>query len=155
MIIEEMNFETQDYVYVAGEAAMTDPEQIAQAMGAAFGKAFEFMEAAEVSALSPPITVYTEMPGANMTFRCGFFVASEDASKAEGGVQADQIPEGKALHAVHVGPFTNMNQTHGALWAHAKANGLSSAMPVWEIYIDDPNETDEDELRTEIYHSLG
>lgn len=155
MDIQEMNFEAQDYVYVAGDAPMTDPEEIAQAMWAAFGKAFEFLNAAGVSVLSPPISVYTEMPGARMTFRCGFFVTAEDAAKASGDVQADQIPEGKALHAVHVGPFTNLNQTHGAIWAHAKAQGLTSAMPVWEIYIDDPNETDEDQLRTEIYHSLG
>lgn len=155
MDIEEKTFDAQDYIYVSGEAPMTDPAEIAKAMGAAFGQAFEFLGTAGISAMSPPISVYTEMPGERMTFRCGFFVSAEDAVKAEGGVAADQLPAGKALHALHVGPFTDMNQTHGAIWAHAKANGLASAMPVWEIYIDDPNETDEDQLRTEIYHSLG
>lgn len=155
MTIEEMTFSAQDYVYVEGDVPMTNPEQIAEAMGVAFGKASAFLQSTGITPLSSPICVYTEMPGEKMTFRCGFFVSSEDAMRTSDEVRADQIPACSALHTIHVGPYTNMNQTHSALWAHAKANGLTSAMPVWEIYIDDPNETEQSTLRTEIYHALG
>ncbi|SHH68125.1 GyrI-like domain-containing protein [Cognatishimia maritima] len=155
MDISEKSFDAQDYLYVAGEAALMDGKAIADAMGAAFGTAFGFLGSAGIEPLSAPISVYTEMPGKKMTFRCGFFVSPEDAAKASGDVSADVIPATKALHALHVGPYMNMNQTHGAIWAHAKAKGLTSAMPVWEIYIDDPQKTAPEELRTEIYHSLG
>jgi len=154
MDILEQSLETQHYIYVAGEAAMNDPAQIAQAMGSAFGKAFSAMGPAGITPTSAPISVYTEMPGERMTFRCGFFVSPEDAGKVEGELEADQIPAGKVLHAIHVGPFTNLNQTHGAIWGHAKAAGLSSSMPVWEVYLDDPEQVDPEELRTAVYHSL-
>lgn len=155
MQIEEKTFKKQHYIYVAGQAPMMDAKAIAHAMGSAFGQAFGFLNSAEITALSSPISVYTKMPGAKMKFRCGFFVSREDAKKAEGDVKAGKIPPCTALHALHVGPYRNMNQTHGAIWAHAKANGLASAMPVWEIYIDDPEKTPPEELRTEIYHSLA
>lgn len=155
MNIDERDFEAQDYIYVAGDAPMMDGKAIADAMGAAFGTAFGFLSNADITPLSPPISVYTEMPGKRMTFRCGFFVSPEDAAKAAGDVSSDQIPACKALHALHIGPYMNMNQTHGALWAHAKSKGMASSMPVWEIYIDHPEETASDQLRTEIYHSLA
>ena len=143
------------YIYVAGEVEMSDGLAIAQAMGAAFMQAYGFIQSAGIDALSAPISVYTEMPSAKMVFRCGFFVTEEDAVKAEGEIKADQIPACKALHALHVGPYMNMKDTHGAIWAHAKASGLSSTMPVWEVYIDDPEKVEPEKLQTEIYHSLA
>ena len=90
-----------------------------------------------------------------MAFRSGLFVSEADGQKGEGEIQADKIPACKALHAMHVGPYVDMKLTHGAIWAHAKASGLASTMPVWEIYIDDPEKTAPEELRTEIYHALA
>ena len=57
--------------------------------------------------------------------------------------------------ATHVGPYSNLNQSHGALWKYMETEGIPGAMPVWEIYIDDPDGTDEDKLRTEIYRAIG
>ncbi|MDC0738091.1 GyrI-like domain-containing protein [Cognatishimia sp. SS12] len=155
MNIEKKNFETQHYMYIAGESPMNDGEAIAQSMGAAFAQAFAALGSAGITATSPPITVYTEMPGEKMTFRCGFFVSADDADKATEAAACASIPAGDALYAQHVGPFSDLNQTHGAIWAHAKASGLASAMPVWEIYLDDPNEVEPEALRTEVFHRLG
>jgi effector-binding domain-containing protein len=155
MSIEERVFQEQDYIYAEGTAPMNDGAAIAQAMGSAFGQAFGFMQQAGITPLSPPISVYTEMPGAEMTFRCGFFVAPEDTGKISGGIQADKIPACSAFHTLHKGAYNSLNQSHGAIWAHAKSIGKASVMPVWEIYVNDPQETDEADLRTEIYHAIG
>lgn len=155
MNIETREFDAQDYIYVEGRAPMSDGAAIAKAMGDAFGQAFGFLQQSGITPLSAPISVYTEMPGAEMTFRSGFFVVAEDAAKAAGDIKAAQIPACSALHALHTGPYMSLNQTHGAIWDHAKAQGLSNAMPVWEIYIDDPQETDAESLRTEVYHALA
>jgi len=48
-----------------------------------------------------------------------------------------------------------LNKTHGALWAHMEAEKIDGAMPVWEVYIDDPGDTPEATLRTEIYRAIG
>ncbi len=90
-----------------------------------------------------------------MKFRAAVFVTEEDAKKAEGSVKAAVMEAGDALTTTHVGPYANMNQSHKALWDYADKEGLSKAMPVWEIYVDDPTSTPEAELRTEIFHALG
>ncbi|MGH1466897.1 MAG: GyrI-like domain-containing protein [Cognatishimia sp.] len=154
MEIETREFEAQHYIYIAGSAPMMDAAAIAKAMGAGFGQAYGFLQQNGITPLSAPMTVYTEMPGADMTFRSGFVVAAEDAAKASGDIKADQLPKGSALHAIHTGPYSDLNKTHGAIWGHAKAQGLSNVMPVWEIYIDDPEETAPEALRTEVYHAL-
>jgi effector-binding domain-containing protein len=41
------------------------------------------------------------------------------------------------------------------MWRHMEENGLACTMPVWEIYIDDPGDTDPASLRTEIYRAIG
>ncbi|MDO6727489.1 GyrI-like domain-containing protein [Cognatishimia sp. 1_MG-2023] len=154
MNIEKQDFETQTYIYVQGKARITDPTAIAAAMGAAFAEIFGFIQKVGITPLSAPITVYTKIPGTNMKFRSGFFVTPEDAKKATGDVKADSIPAGSALHAQHVGPYMDLKQTHGAIWGYAKSHSLKSSMPVWEIYIDDPDKAPADKLRTEVYHTV-
>lgn len=36
-----------------------------------------------------------------------------------------------------------------------ETEGLTGAMPVWEIYVDDPGETPPEAVRTEIYRMIG
>ncbi|MEE2945845.1 MAG: GyrI-like domain-containing protein [Pseudomonadota bacterium] len=155
MDIVEKTFDKQHYLYVDGQASMGDPAAIAQAMGSAFVTAYAFMESEGISPISKPLTVYSEMPGVMIKFRSGFLVKRKDAQLAAGDVKSGKIPACTALHAVHHGPYMQLNKTHAAIWGHAKKNGLTSAVPVWEIYIDDPQTTPHDELRTEVYHRLG
>ena len=153
--MEDWKFDEQSYVYVEGEAPMTDGAAIADAMGAAFGAAFQGIETHGMTPLSAPMTVYTDMPGPKMTFRSGFIVSKDDAAKASGDLKSDTLPAGDALHALHTGPYAKMSETHQTMWGEVKSRGLTPKMPVWEIYIDDPQETDEASLRTEIYHALA
>ena len=155
MQIEDKELDTQHYIYAEASAPMMDGEAIGQAMGAAFGTAFGAVQSLGLTPLSAPMTVYTEMPGTEMTFRSGFIVSAEDAAKVSGALKSAELPAGKALFAMHVGPYSGMGQTHQAMWAEVKSRGLTPVMPTWEIYIDDPQEVDEDSMRTEIYHHLA
>ena len=141
------------YLYVAQECPY-GPE-IATAMGAAFGEAFGFVGQKGVTPLAHPMAVYWGMDPKILRFHGGFLVSPEDAAKAEGNVKSGILPAGEVMMAVHVGSYGKMNETHEALWSHIKAEGLTGDMPVWEVYIDDPGEVPEEELRTEIYCMLG
>ncbi|MGB3627134.1 MAG: GyrI-like domain-containing protein [Henriciella sp.] len=154
MNIEKKTLPEQHYIYVDRESPM-GPE-IAEAMGSGFGEVFGFVAQAGITPLSMPMTLYTAMPsGSTMTFRAGVIVSAEDAAKASGNVKAATIPAGEAVTATHVGPYTNMNVTHQSLWAHCDEKGYTKAMPVWEVYVDDPGEVPEAELRTEIYRAVS
>ena len=147
-------FEAQPYLYVAKECSY-EGSAIADAMGSAFGDVFGFIGQSGISPLSMPITVYHGMDPNTLRFQSGVFVTQEDADKATGTVKAGLLPAGDAMTTTHVGPYSNMNQSHGALWKHMEDEGIAGTMPVWEIYIDDPDKTDEANLRTEIYRAIS
>ncbi|MAT33950.1 MAG: hypothetical protein CMK06_02215 [Ponticaulis sp.] len=151
MKIERVELPEQHYLYVDREVDFTNPAAIGEAMGSAFGEVFGFIGAQELTPLSMPMALYLEMPeDGKMRFRGGVFVSAEDASKAHGSVSADHIPAGPTFKALHVGPYSSLNETHKALWDHMATQGISGAMPVWEIYVDDPTAVPENECRTEI-----
>lgn len=154
MKIERRTLPEQPYFYVDREAVM-GPE-IGEAMGSGFGEVFGFLGQAGITPAGMPMAIYLEMPSsATVRFRTGVFVSAEDTAKASGNVKAGVIPAGEAVTATHVGSYSNMNQTHQALWAHCDEVGYTKAMPVWEVYVDDPGEVEGEKLRTEIYRRVA
>lgn len=147
------SLQTQHYIYVDREVPY-GPE-IADAMGSAFGEVFGFIGKNGVSPLSMPMSVYTGMDPEILRFRGGVIVSAADAAKASGNIKSDTLPEGDVMHVTHLGPYHNLNKTHQALWKHMETEGIPGAMPIWEIYVDDPGEVAEDQLRTEIYRTIG
>ena len=143
----------QHYLYVDRECPY-GPE-IAEAMGSAFAEVFGFVGHSGITPLSMPISVYTGMDPKILRFRGGVIVSAEDAAKAAGAIKADVLPEGDVMHVIHEGPYDGMNLTHKALWDHMEAEGIPGTMPMWEIYANDPGETAPEDLRTEIYCTIG
>lgn len=154
MNIEKKILDEQHYLYVDRECAF-EPQSISEAMGSGFGEVFGFAGQHAITPRSMPMSLYVEMPSDKLRFRAGMLVSAEDAARSEGDVKAGLIPAGEALTATHVGPYSSLSQSHRALWDYADAEGLIKAFPVWEIFVDDPQETKEDELRTEIFRFLG
>ena len=143
MEFERKSLPEQHYVYVDREASFAGNE-IAAAMASGFGAVFGFVGQKGVTPLSMPMAIYMEMPsGDKMQFRAGVFVSAEDAKKAEGDIKTAVMPAGDVIKGTHVGPYASLNQSHKALWDHVESEGLGKAMPVWEIYIDDPEKTPE------------
>ncbi len=156
MDITRKTLPEQHYIYVEREASFKEGNAIADAMASGFGEIFGFTQANNITPLTMPSSIYIEMPsGDTMKFRTGVFVSAKDAGRVSGDIKSDCIPAGDALTATHVGPYTNMNQSHKALWDYADAQGLTKGMPVWEIYIDDPTTKPEAEVRTEIFRGLS
>ena len=159
MTFERKTLPEQHYLYVDREASFAGTE-IADAMASGFGAVFGYVEEKGIRPLAMPMAVYTEMPaGETMRFRAGVLVGADDARSAtqagEGEIKAGVIPAGDALTTTHTGPYDTLNETHKAMWDHMKAQGVPDAMPVWEIYVDDPGKTPPAELRTQIYKAVG
>ncbi len=154
MEFELKSLDDQHYIYVERTVSM-DGAEIANAMASGFGELFTFVGAQDVKPLNMPMSLYMAMPAnGEMTFRAGVFVSPDDAAKADGDVKADIIPAGKAMTTTHVGPYANLNQSHGALWNHVQEQGLEGAMPVWEIYVDDPQQIPEADVRTLLFRAV-
>ena len=79
--------------------------------------------------------------------------ALADVEPGEPGVSS--LPGGLAGVAVHVGPYSGLAATYGALhdWIHAQGHEEGGAP--WESYVDDPEGQDPATLRTEVVWPVG
>ena len=150
---KRVTLQAQPYLYVERECPY-GPE-IADAMASAFGEVFSFAQEHGITPASMPISVYVGMDPAVLRFRGGYLVTPEDATKATGRVRADELPAGDVMTVTHVGPYQGLGSTHQQMEEAMKAGGTPSGLPIWEHYVDDPDEVAEDELRTEIFRPIA
>ena len=79
-----------------------------------------------------------------------------DDFTAEGDVGVQTIPGGEFAVVTHEGPFEKLSQTYAALfgqWLPSSGRELQSE-PSLEIYLNDPDSTDPEDLLTDIYARL-
>lgn len=157
---EMITVSPRHYFYVAGRSSM-NPDDISAVMAEGFGKVMAFVIAQGIRPQSMPMAAYHDGPqegvdGAmGIAFQMGVFVSEADAARAAGDIQAGATPAGRALHFTHVGPYATLRDSYGAAMAHITEEGLTIGAPSWEIYVDDPGEIPEADLRTEITMMLG
>jgi AraC family transcriptional regulator len=144
----------QDYLYAIGKTSMA-PAEISRAMGEAFQEVWNFMQAKSIPAAGSALAVYYDYSEDEMEFRAGFFIAPEHAGKAEGAVMADKTPATRAVHALHTGPYSTLQEIYSKIMGEMKWNGHHYGKPTWELYLNDPDVVPEAELKTEIFIALA
>lgn len=133
---------------------MTRPlSQIGPAMGEAFPKIYHAVISAGMEPAGMPLARYYDFGEEETTFECAIPVPSEFTPAGE--VEASSVGGGEAAFGLHVGPYETIGQTWGAIMAWVTEQGRAPAGPTWEIYIDDPQETAPDQLKTELYIPLA
>lgn len=89
-----------------------------------------------VAVTGPPFGFYPRPPAATVAVAAGFPVARSRAPS--GDVDVLELPGGRAVQAVHVGPFDTLERTYHELLAWVSAQGLELAEHTWETYLSDP-----------------
>ncbi len=145
--------EERPYLYVERSCSM-DPGDISCAMGEAFGAVYAHMMGAGVTPAGPALSVYYSYDPEKMAFRAGFTVAQADLDKTGGEVKGDVTPAGHALHFTHIGAYATLRDDYELMMQQLEEHGMALGAPSWELYLNDPSETPEHELRTEIYSML-
>jgi AraC family transcriptional regulator len=107
-----------------------------------FSRAYHsVMGAAEqqhVQLAGPPFAMYRGMPTDVVDVEAGFPVASPFPGAAEGDVTAGTLPAGRAMEAMHIGPYETLPETYGAIMGKMQAEGLTPGSAMWEYYLSDP-----------------
>ena len=137
----------------------TDPSEMSEAFGTAFGKISDFIQASGVEPAGQPRAIYTTYtPG-----EAEFTVAIPVASDAEGGapddsVLVDELSGGKALRFKHEGAYEELSATYDQITEWMQDEGMLESeadweahAPIWEEYMNDPQGTSPEELLTYIY----
>ena len=69
-------------------------------------------------------------------------------------IQASQVPGGKLGYAMHIGPYGDIAPAYEALTQFVKEQGYEPTGVSYEFYLNDPEETPQDQLQTQIVFPL-
>ncbi len=149
----DFEFRTMPLQHTAAMKMTRPLDSIGPAMGEAFPKIYHAVVSSGVEPAGMPLARYFDFGEETTTFECAVPVPAPFV--AAGEIQPSSVGGGEAAFALHVGPYDTIGQTWSALMAWLSEQGKSAAGPHWEVYLDDPQETPSDELRTELYIPLG
>lgn len=141
----------QEAIVVRGDVRIADlPSFFARA----FHEAAEAADAAGVEVVGPPFAFYPEAPTETVAVEVGFPVSAP--ARARGNAHPFVLPGGRAVQAVHIGPYDTMEKTYTELRAWMAQHGLEPAVGMWECYLSDPQvERDPATWRTRIVWPLA
>jgi effector-binding domain-containing protein len=119
-----------------------------------FGAVMSAVAAQGLTVTGPPFGFYPRMPDATVEVVVGFPVSGPVT--ADGEVVPFELPGGRAVTAIHVGPYEGLQATYRQLTTWAAAQGLQLADRMWETYLSDPAaEPDAQTWRTAIAWPLA
>jgi len=142
-----------------GQSA-TDPQAIGEVMGRTFGKLGAFLQEHSLTPVGPPRAIYTDYGEDGVKFIVVFPIAEPPATAPTEGDEGyvGALAGTKAMRFTHRGPYPNLMATYGRITEFLKTRGLIQSeadwakyMPMWEEYVNDPDNTPEAELLTYIY----
>lgn len=128
----------------------TPMPEIANAMGQGFNRLSEAFGKAKATMAGMPMCHYIAYDEQKTTFQLGFPARPDevDALKAA-GLEIGETSSGSNMKAVHMGPYDTVVKTYNAMTEAMKAQGLTGAQDMWEIYYSPP-ETPPEQIKTEI-----
>lgn len=113
----------------------------------AFAAVMHTLAAQGVEPAGPPFGLYHGTPGETVDVEAGFPV--------KGSIEPDEtvipsvLPGGRAVEAVHIGPYDSLPDTYVEAQRRLSAEGLQPAGDMWECYLTDPGaEPDPADWRT-------
>jgi len=82
----------------------------------------------------------------------GFSVAK--ALEGKGDIQTSEIPGGKLGYALHTGRYGDIAPAYDSLTQFVKEQGYEPTGVAYEFYLNDPGETPQEQLQTQIVFPL-
>jgi effector-binding domain-containing protein len=116
----------------------------------AIGRIFGALGAAGMYPTGPMYCRYHTWQGDRTDCEVGFVISGP----APEGLDASELPAGRCAVTVHTGPYEGLSGAYEALTAWIEQNAAFGAGP-YELYLDDPQRTEPEKLRTEVVWPLA
>jgi effector-binding domain-containing protein len=141
--------------YFSGSSG-SEPEDIGAALGAAYGRVAIFISSNGLQIDGPPIAISNYWDERGYGFDAGIPVSGTPARGAgpDSPVRMGETYGGRVVRAVHVGPYTGLEETSAIIDAFIVAHNLEANGRSWDVFVSDPGNTPEEELKTEIYYPV-
>ena len=133
LVPEIVVLEPQDAIAVRGDVKIADLPRFFER---AFHEAAEAAAASGVEIVGPPFGFYPEMPTETVAVEAGFPVSAP--VEANGNAHHIVLPGGRAVQAMHVGPFDTLETSYDQLQSWMTEHDLQPAAAMWECYVSDP-----------------
>jgi effector-binding domain-containing protein len=145
MEIKEKKFEEVKVVYLECKGSYLKIPDYMQELGTwVMDKGLEMTGLVYGTYYNSPEEVSEE----ELLYEIGFSVAGNIVE--EENIKSKTIPEHTVIAAMHKGPYTNVGPVIHAVAEYAISNGYNIVGPITEVYFNDPNTVDEEELLTEV-----
>lgn len=141
--------------YFTGSSG-NDPDEIGAALGAAYGRVAMFISANGLQMDGQPIAINNYWDERGFGFDAGIPVSGQPARGAgpDSPVRMGETYGGRVVRAVHVGPYTALEETYSVVEAFIAAHRLEMNGRSWDVWVSDPGNTPEEELITEVYYPV-
>ena len=150
---EVVTVEKQVIVMTRASANPADAKSVSDALGAANQKILDYAAKHGLELGGAPLAITISHDAAKWTFDAALPLSTAPPSlpAEEGGVKVGKTFSGKVVKLTHKGPYTSINDTYDRIHAYTKANNLKEGSLSWEEYVNDPGETAEEDLLTNVY----
>ena len=155
--IEVLDMAAMDIAYLSTQAENTpDKAKISAEFARAYAVIGAFLAANKLQMSGAPMATTRTFDKKVWVFDpaipvSGAADALTRAAKAGGAVRIGKSFAGKAVRAVHVGPYATLEQAYGEIQSYLHEHGLNAGDPPWEQYINDPGNTPQDKLVTYVF----
>jgi len=106
----------------------------------AFGIVASAVGAVGGAVVGAPFGWYHGTPGATMDVAAGFPIDGIVEGELDDDVTVVVRPGGRAVAAMHVGPFDELQGTYSAVEVEMAERGLEARDDMWEEYLTDPDD---------------
>ena len=151
---EVVTVEARPIVMMRASANAADAKSVSDALGAANQKILDYAMKNNLNLGGAPLAITVSHDAAGKwVFDAALPLddAPASAPAPEGGVKVGQTYSGKVVKLTHKGPYTSLNDTYARIHAYTKEHNLKEGTISWEEYVNDPGETQEEDLLTNVY----
>ena len=127
-------------------------ERLPAFLAKAYGTIMAHLTAQGVQPAGPPFALYHNMDMQNLDVEAGFPVMRTVSVSED--VLAGHIPECEAAMCMHVGSYETLHTAYESLMEWMQMHGHQPKGSAYEFYLNDPDKTPAEELRTRILFPL-
>lgn len=148
MNIEITNQQSQIAVAIIRKAINMD--KIIEAMDTDYTKLMGCIAQQGKQIAGAPYCLYTNANSDYTTFDIELGVPVSEAISVSGEIVMSQTYGGKALVGTHKGSYKTLETTYVAIMNYAKENSIELSNDCYDYYLNNPNDTPENELLTQV-----
>jgi effector-binding domain-containing protein len=127
-------------------------QNLPQVLGQSYGAIAQYLALNGQQPTGAPFVAYYNMDMQNLDIEIGFPIASQLPGKDE--IVGSEIPSGKALTCLHVGPFEKSTAAYETMQQWLQTNACEATGVAYEFYLNAPMITPPEALQTQIMFPL-